>query len=82
MDKLIKKLGINEKYTKPIKKPIFDKVRENTYPKANYNYMADLLHLPTTKEGFSYLLVIVDLWSNEFDMEPLKKSQKKYWMKC
>ncbi len=77
MDKLIKKLGINEKYTKPIKKPIFDKVRENTYPKANYNYMADLLHLPTTKEGFSYLLVIVDLWSNEFDMEPLKTKEPK-----
>ena len=34
--------------------------------------MADLLYLPTTKKGFKYLLVAVDLWSNEVEAEPLK----------
>ena len=34
--------------------------------------MADLLMLPTTKAGFKYLLVVVDLATNEFDIEPMK----------
>ncbi len=72
MNNLLKKLNINETYTKPIKNIVYDKVKQNTYPKANYNFMADLLHLPKTKEGFSYLFVIVDIWSNVFDMEPVK----------
>lgn len=73
MNNLIKKLGINETYTKPIKNIVFDKVKQNTYPKADYNFMADLLHLPKTEEGFNYLFVIVDLWSNEFDIEPVRR---------
>lgn len=34
--------------------------------------MADLLYIPESKEGYQYLLVVVDLWSDEFDIEPLK----------
>ena len=75
MNKLLEKIGINETYTKSVKKPIFDKVKQNTFPKRGYNYMADLLHLPETKDGYSYLLCIVDLWSNSFDMEPLKTKE-------
>ncbi len=39
---------------------------------ADYNFMADILFLPTTKEGFKYCLVIVDLANDEFDIEPMK----------
>ena len=35
--------------------------------------MADLLHLPSTKYRYNYLFVIVDLWSNAFDMEPIRR---------
>lgn len=75
MDKLLKKLNVNETYTKALKKPIFDKVKQNTFPKGGYNYMADVLFLPETKEGYKYLLTMVDLWSDEFDMEPLKTKE-------
>jgi hypothetical protein len=41
----------------------------------DYNFMADLLFLPTTKKKNKYLLVVVDLWSNDFDIEPLKDKE-------
>ena len=31
--------------------------------------MADILHLPTDKFGFNKLLVIVDIGSDDFDIE-------------
>jgi hypothetical protein len=37
--------------------------------------MSDLLFLPTTKAGFKYCLVVVDLATNEFDIEPLKDKE-------
>jgi len=64
MDNLIKKLGINEQFTKEIRGIKFDKVKANAYP--------DLLHLPSTKYRYRYLLVITDLWSNNFDVEPIR----------
>ena len=72
MQELIRKLKIDETYTKPIKNIKFDKVRENTYPRAEYNMMADVLFLPKTKYRYSYLLVITDLWSRKFDIEPIR----------
>ena len=72
MQNLISKLGINEKFTKPIKNIKFDKVKDNTYPRGGYNFMCDLLHLPTTQYRYSYLFVIVDLWSDAFDIEPIR----------
>ena len=72
MQNLINKLGINESFTKPIKNIVYDKVKQNTYSKGGYNFMVDLLHLPTTKYRYSYLFVIVDLWSNAFDIEPIR----------
>jgi len=72
MDKLIKKLGINEEFTKPIRNIKFDNVKSNTYSKSGYNFMCDLLHLPSTRYRYRYLLVIVDLWSNNFDIEPIR----------
>ena len=77
-DALIKKLNIDETYTKPIREKVkYDSVKENTlYGVPDFNFMADTLHLPETKEGFRFLLVIVDLGTNEFDIEPLKGNSK------
>jgi hypothetical protein len=72
MQELLNKLHINETYTKPIKNIKYDKVVENTYPKAEYNVMADVLFLPKTKYRYSYLLVMTYLWSRKFDIEPIR----------
>jgi hypothetical protein len=75
---LAKKLKINERSTKGIKKAkVFTKVKDVVFPKGGYNFMADLLELPKTKAGFRYLLVVVDLWSDEFDIEPVKTTKAK-----
>lgn len=77
-DALIKKLNIDETYTAPIKqKVIYDTVRDNTlYGVEDMNFMADVLHLPTTGEGYRFLLIIVDLGTNEFDIQPMKGTSK------
>ena len=74
MHKLIAKLGISEKFTKRIRKPkhAFNKTDDMLVREADKNHQADLLQLPKTKEGYQYMLVIVDLWSREVDFEPLK----------
>ena len=70
---LINKLGIDETYTKPTKKPKqFTHVKDNIPLVENYNFMADLLFLPETKEGFKFCLVVVDLSNDDFDIEPIK----------
>ncbi|MCP4060069.1 MAG: transposase family protein [Pseudoalteromonas sp.] len=83
LDNLIKKLNINTKYTKGLKKPkLFTKIKDRTYPEEDYNFMADLLQLPITKKNNAYLLVVVDLWSDEFDFEPIKNTQSKEVLKA
>jgi hypothetical protein len=72
MNTLLKKLNIDETFTQKPKKDKFDKIKENTFPVGGYNYMSDLLELPQTKQGFKYLLVVVDLWNNNFDIEPIQ----------
>ena len=69
---LLDKLNIDETYTTAPKKYKFDTVKQNTFPRQDYNFMMDTLALPETKEGFKYLLTVVDLWSDECDFEPLK----------
>jgi hypothetical protein len=70
---LLNELDIDEKFTKPPQKQkVFNKVKDNVTPIEHYNYMADLLELPTTKKGFKYCFVIVDLATNAFDIEPIK----------
>lgn len=78
-DALLAKLNIDETYTKPVlKKVIFDSVQQNTlYGVPDMNFMADVLWLPTTKEGYKFLLVICDLGTNEFDIEKLKGTTDK-----
>ena len=74
MDVLLKKLNIDNTLTKPIYYK-FPTVKNYIFPEGKYNYQSDLLQLPTTKLGFRYLLVMVDLWSNYFDIEPMKNKQ-------
>jgi hypothetical protein len=73
MNQLLEKLGINERFTKNYEKQKkFNKIYNNIPHIANYNQMSDLLFLPTTKQGFKFLLVVVDLATRLFDVEPLK----------
>ena len=73
MDKLIEELDIDEDNTKPVKRPTkFTKVYDTVPHIAHYNYMADLLILPETTRGNRYLLVVVDLGNDAFDIEPMK----------
>ena len=72
---LVKDIGIDETFTKrmPVKRnEKFNKVKDNIPLVEDYNMMADLLFLPTAKFGFKYLFVIVDLATDEFDIEPIK----------
>ena len=75
MNKLLKTLGIDETFTKVrigSQPKTFNKVKNNISNQEDVNLMADLLFLPTTKRGYRYLFVLVDLATNEFDVEPLK----------
>jgi hypothetical protein len=70
---IIKALDIDETFTRPRpEQKQFNHIKNNIPLVANYNYMADILFLPTSKEGFKYLLVMVDLATDAFDVEPLK----------
>ena len=78
MNKILKELNIDETYTKAPKiKREFSKVKDNIPLVGDYNFMADLLELPETKKGFHYLLVVVDLATDEFDIEQLKTKESK-----
>jgi transposase InsO family protein len=72
VNELMKKLNIDETYTKSAPKYKFDKVKQNTFPMQDYNFMMDTMELPKTKLGYKHLLTVVDLWSDEVDFEPLK----------
>lgn len=72
MKSILDKLGIDETYTKEVKKPkYFTKIKDNIPLVADMNVMADLIMLPTTKKGYKYLLTVDDLATDEFDVEPL-----------
>ena len=78
MKAILKKFNINEKLTKPrLKQKKFNEIQYNVPMIEDYNMMADLLHLPTTYEGYKYLLVVVDLATKEFDIQPMKDTNSK-----
>src|SRR5690348_8809999 len=74
MNTLLEKLNINEEFTKGRKKQkVFNKIKNNVPLLEDCNFMADLLELPLTKSKYRYLVVVVDLASDEFDIEPITK---------
>jgi hypothetical protein len=75
---IVDKIGINEKFTKINTKPKhFNKFINGIVPIANWNYMSDLIELPTTDDGNKYMLVILDLATSKFDIEPMKTKSSK-----
>ena len=74
---VIKKVGINEFYTKLDSKQRYNKFITAVVPEADFNYMSDLIEMPTTDKGFKWLLTVVDLALNTFDMEPMKNKEAK-----
>ena len=75
-------LNVDDKLFKKPKIKKFDTVKSNIPLIADYNYMADLLILPRTKEGFNGLLVMVDLATDELDFEPYKTKEPAEILKC
>jgi hypothetical protein len=67
-------LGIDTKLTKRRyrKKEVFNSIKDNTRLEENSNFMADIAEFPTAKFGNKYLLVVVDVASDEFDMQEMK----------
>ena len=61
-------------------------MKDNIPLVADYNMMADLLFMPTASFGNKYCFVIVDLATDEFDIEPIKNKEpetvKKAMLKC
>ena len=73
---VITKLGIDEFYTKAeTKQKQYNKFVTAVVPEANFNYMSDLIELPTTKQGYKWLLVCMDLATNVFDIEAMKNKE-------
>jgi len=76
MNNLKTSFGIDDTYTKLYRRPThpneMTKVKEQIPLVADYNYMADILHLPTDKFGFNKVLVISDLADNSFEIEKMK----------
>ena len=77
MNKLLDSLNIVETdFTRITKRPTkFTNVYDNIPHVKNANHMADLLMLPTTKQGYKYLLVVTDLATKNVDFEPLKNKE-------
>ena len=69
---VIKDVGINEFYTQPDSKKRYNKFVTSIVPEEDFNYMSDLIEMPTTSKGFKWLLVMLDLATNEFDIEAMK----------
>lgn len=73
---VLDKLKIDEFFTKSNKRQKkFNKFLNGVVPEASWNYMADLIELPTTDKGYKWLLTVTDLATGKFDMEPLKNKQ-------
>ena len=77
---LIEKLGGDETFTKrKVTEKEFNHVKDNIPLIEDANMMCDVLFLPETPtkkkndKGYKYLFVIVDLATDEFDMEPMKE---------
>lgn len=73
---LLTDLDIADKTTKRVNTAKeFNHVKDNIPLIENANMMADLLFLPTSKFGFKYLFVIVDLATDKFDIQEIKNKE-------
>src|ERR1700733_11999493 len=80
---ILEDLNINEKFTKRINRPrVFNKVKDNVPLVPDYNMMCDLWFGPTAKFGFKYCFAIVDLATDEFDIEPIKNKEPQTVLKA
>jgi hypothetical protein len=69
---------IDEQFTKPDKSvKVYNKYIDSTVPVKNFNYMSDLIELPTTKKKYKWLLVVLDLATNLCDFEPMTNKTAK-----
>lgn len=86
MDHLKQMLNIekkNEQFTAHIMKPRnYNKVKDNIPLIPEKNFMMDYLFLPETKQKYRYLLVIVDLATDKFDMEPMQNKEPENVLKA
>lgn len=70
---VLDKLKIDEFYTKFDKRQKkYNKFINSIVPEKDFNYMGDLIIMPKTIEGYKYLLTVVDLATNKFDIQPMK----------
>jgi hypothetical protein len=76
---ILNNLKIDETFTKiNRKKKTYNKFINTIVPEPNWNYFSDLIELPTTDEGnYKYLLVVLDIASSIFDVEPMKTKSAK-----
>jgi hypothetical protein len=73
---LLSDLDIADKTTKRVNTAKeFNHVKDNIPLIENANMMADLLFLPTSKLGYKYLFVIVDLATDKFDIQEIKNKE-------
>ena len=59
MNKLIEKLKIDETFTKPIrnKQKKYNHIKNNIPLIEDYNFMADIIEMPETKNKFKYIYI-------------------------
>jgi len=73
---VLDKLKVDETFTtKPKQSKQKNRFISSIVPEKDWNYQGDLLHLPITKNGYKYLLVITDVATRNFDFEPMKTTK-------
>ncbi len=81
MKSIIEELKLDEIDTKaPNKEKTFTRVKDVVPLKQNLNFMADLLMLPDAtinRVVYPYCLVVVDLATDSFDIEPVRNKEPK-----
>ena len=80
MKALRQELNIDDPYTRLYRRPKpppsqQTHVKDNVLLVPNYNFQADVLHLPVDAFGYCKLLVIVDLANNTCEFEKMKDSE-------
>lgn len=79
MKTFLQSLNVDETLTKIRRKDnTFNSIKSNIPLISGYNYMMDILHLPYDKQvKTKYLLVLVDLADDSFDIEPVERKDPK-----